>query len=125
FLVGVRSEGDLGNSPLRGALWETLVYSELRRAGLHRRGGSEIHLWRDRTKEADFLLHRGGRFDLADAKWTAHPDRKDAAALARVAADLPRGRTRRRAIFCRTPNPYPIDERTEALPLSAAAEWVS
>ncbi|MBW2522993.1 MAG: hypothetical protein JRI23_02400 [Deltaproteobacteria bacterium] len=58
--------------------------------------------------EPEQVLLRGGRFILADAKWTEHPDRKDAAALARVANQLSRGRTRRRTIFCRTANPYSL-----------------
>ncbi|MBI4705964.1 MAG: ATP-binding protein [Deltaproteobacteria bacterium] len=123
FLVGMRRASDLHGSPLRGALWETLVLAELRRAGINRKGGWQLNFWRDRSSEVDFLLHRGGRFDLADAKWTEHPDRGDVASLSRVAEKLPRDGAGRRAIFCRAGHRFPIDSRTEALPLSLVADW--
>ncbi|MBN1837905.1 MAG: ATP-binding protein, partial [Spirochaetales bacterium] len=68
FLVRVRCARQLLSSPLAGALWETLVFGELRRLQVNQRGGWDINFWRDRTKEVDFVVHRGGRFRLADAK---------------------------------------------------------
>lgn len=122
FLCGVRSVDDLLGSPLAGALWETLTFGELRRAQTNRDGGWELHFWRDRSREADFLRHRGGRIDLADAKWTEHPDARDAAALERVAAELPPGSIGRCAVLCRAANPYPLTDRVEAIPLDAVGE---
>lgn len=122
FLCGVKSVEDLLGSPLAGPLWETLAFGEIRRAQANREGGWELSFWRDRTREADFLRHRGGAFDLADAKWTEHPRARDAAALERVAAELPTGSVRRCAVLCRCPNPYPLSERVEALPLAAVGE---
>jgi len=97
FLAGLRSASELSDSPLAGALWETLVFGELRRLQVNRRGGWDLHFWRDRSKEADFLFHRGGNYELADAKWTAYPRERDAAVLTRVAAELGlrEGQTRR------------------------------
>jgi hypothetical protein len=122
FLMGLRGVGDVGHSPLTGALWETLVASELRRRQINRHGGWDFHFWRDRTKEADFLFHRGGSYDLAEAKWTEHPGQRDAEALLQVAAELPRGRVRRRAIVCRAANPYPLEGNVQAIPLDALDE---
>ena len=31
------------------------------------------NFWRNRNKEVDFLFHRGGVFELADATWTDLP----------------------------------------------------
>ena len=109
FLCGVHSTQDLRSSPLAGALWETLVCAEMRRLQLNRSGGWQINFWRDRSREADFLIHRGGRFHLADAKWTAAPRPRDAAALNKVAAMLPPNSVTSRSIICRTPNAYPFD----------------
>ena len=125
FLVGLRNASDLFDSPLRGALWESLVFSEMRRALINRRGGWELNFWRDRSKEVDFLFHRAGRFDLADAKWTEHPDRRDAATLQRVAAELPKGSVARQAIICRAPHRFPVNEIVEALPLHDVAAFVA
>jgi len=117
FLMGFTRTADLNTSPLVGELWETLVASELRRRQLHRQGGWEFHFWRDRTKEADFLFHRAGNFDLADAKWAEHPGDRDTGALLRVAELLPKGRVQKRAIICRCANPYPLVSGIMALPL--------
>ncbi len=121
FLMGIAGVRDLAGSPLVGALWETLVFAEIRRRQLNRHGGWTLHFWRDRTKEADFLHHRGGRFDLADARCTAAPDAHDAARLERIASELPRGRVDRMAILCRCENPYPLSSRVQALPLGEGA----
>ena len=108
FLCGVHTAQALHSSPLAGALWETLVCAEIRRAQTNRRGGWDLNFWRDRTCEADFLLHRAGTFHLADAKWTEHPRVRDAEVLRKVARELPDGAVRSMSIFCRAPNAYPI-----------------
>ena len=53
FLAGIRSPEDLLDSPQAGALWETLVFGELRRLQIDHRGGWELRFWRDRAKEGD------------------------------------------------------------------------
>jgi predicted AAA+ superfamily ATPase len=116
FLTGVRQSAD--DSPLIGALWETMVFSEIRRRQLARHGGWDLSFWRDRSKESDFLFHRGGRFLLADAKWTEHPDRHDASALRRVASELDVSLVDRLGLICRAANPYPIVAKVEAMPLA-------
>ena len=122
FLCGVHTTEALRASPLAGALWETLVCSEIRRAQSNRRGGWDLNFWSDRTREADFLLHRAGTFHLADAKWTAHPDARDAEVLRKVARTLPAGAVRSMSIFCRAPNPYPIGAGdVHAVPLAPPA----
>ena len=127
FLCGVHSVEALHSSPLAGALWETLACAEIRRAQSNRRGGWDLHFWRDRSREADFLLHRAGAFHLADAKWTEHPGARDAGALLKIAQDLPAGSVRTMSIFCRAPNPYPLGSGgVNAVPFDAPealAEW--
>ena len=118
FLCGVHTTQSLHSSPLAGSLWETLVCAEIRRAQSNRRGGWDLNFWRDRTREADFLLHRAGTFHVADAKWTEHPGPRDAAVLRRVARELPADAVRSMSIFCRAPNSYPIGAGdVSALPL--------
>ena len=58
FLAGIRSQEDLSYSPQAGALWETLVFGELRRLQIHHRGWWELHFWRDRAKEEDSSWRR-------------------------------------------------------------------
>ncbi len=69
FLMGMQTLDNLYTSPLNGALWETPIFSDLRRL-LSVRDGWQLHSWRDRSKKADFLLHKAGRFHLADAKFS-------------------------------------------------------
>ena len=123
FLCGVHTTEALHSSPLAGALWETLVCAEIRRSQLNRRGGWDLHFWRDRSREADFLLHRAGAFRLADAKWIEHPTPRDAETLRKVARELPAGAVRETSIFCRAPNPYTLGAENDvhAVPLDAPA----
>ena len=126
FLCGVHTTEALRASPLAGALWETFVCGEIRRAQSNRRGGWGFHFRANRLREADFLLHRAGTFRLADAKWTEHPDARDAAALRGIARELPPGSVRSLSIFCRAPNAYPLGDDAVATPLDAPdalADW--
>ena len=128
FLCGVQTVDGLRASPLAGPLWETFVCAEIRRAQSNRRGGWDFYFWGDRTREADFLLHRAGTFHLADAKWTEHPNARDAGPLRAIARALPVGALRSLSIFCRAPNPYPLDDAGDAhaVPLdtpAALAAW--
>ncbi len=122
FLMGFQRVEDVGPSPLTGVLWETMVAAELRRRQIHRDGGWDFHFWRDRTKEADFLFHRGGTFALGEAKWTEHPSRRDADALLRIAAELPGGQARYCAIICRCANSYPVATGVQAVSLDGLDE---
>ena len=90
--------------------------AEMRRAQCGRLGSWQLNFWRDRTREADFLVHRGGRFHLADAKWTGQPRTRDAGSLRKVVAAVP-GTVDSAAIVCRTPNAYTLDADVDALPL--------
>lgn len=114
FLMGIVTRDDLTNSPLAGSLWESMVCGELGR--LTQTGAAPWHLafWRDRTKEADFLLHRAGHFRLADAKWSEHPDGPGKLALVRRQMEPAPAS----AIICRSANRYPIAAGIEALPLA-------
>lgn len=121
FLCGIREPDDLTTLPLGGPLWETMVFAQLRRSQLAATGGWSMWYWRDRSKEVDFLVHRGGAFDLADAKLTSQPGPGDLRSLRRVAAELPEGSVNSLSVLCRTRQDYPLGERARALPVDA--EW--
>ncbi len=122
FLCGVHTVADLLSSPFVGALWETLACAEIRRAQLNRIGRCDLNFWHDGTREADFLLHRGGKFHLADAKWTQHPQSRDAASLRKVAKYLPADSVLSMSVICRAPNPFPIPPDIDVQPLSAVSD---
>lgn len=121
FFVGIHDPAELLASPLAGALWETFVFAQLRRSQANASGGWSLWFWRDRSHEVDFLYHRGGRFDLADAKLGASPSRRDVDPLRKVAGMLPEGSVRSLALLCRAPHAYPLGPGGQALP--ADAPW--
>lgn len=112
FLMGMTETDDLLDSPLTGALWETLVFCELNRL-LGVSGRWQLHYWRDRTKEADFLLHRAGKFLAADAKWSENP--RNTGSLDRVLTDL--GEYASGLLICRSANAFPMKSGIRAIPL--------
>jgi len=114
FFMGIVTRDDLMDSPLAGALWESMVCGELQRLMRTCPSPWQLAFWRDRTKEADFLLHRAGHFRLADAKWSEHPDGPGKLALVRREIDPAPAS----AIVCRSANRYPIATGIEALPLA-------
>jgi len=125
YLLNVRSVEELLRSPLLGSVWETFVFSEIRKIQERRTGSWSIYFWRDRGKEIDFLVHRGGIYDLYEAKWTEHPDRGDAAAFGDAEKAIPSGCAGTRAIVCRTPGGYPVTKDVRAVPVTELDESVA
>jgi predicted AAA+ superfamily ATPase len=117
FLVGIRSAEELARSPLVGAIWETFACAELRKrlafAGLDH----AFYFWRDRRHEVDFLFHRGGRFELFEAKWTSQPSAADAAELHAVGEELGPSKVSRRVVLCRAERSFPIGNAARAVSL--------
>lgn len=116
LLVGLASPDALMRSPLRGALWETAVLSELRRELALRPLSAQLAFWRDRSRAVDVLLERGGRFWLADCKWSASPGSPETRRLRQVSAELPQGSVQDLAIACRTNHRHPLGDGIQALP---------
>lgn len=115
-LMGIRSMEALLGSSLRGAIWETFVFSELRK---HHPDGVDFWYWREqRGTEVDFLVYSGGQFDLLECKWSTHPDRSDTRHLAKVSGFIGHENIRTREIICRTQAVYRIDLKDGSPPVS-------
>ena len=82
-----------------------------------------LHVWRDRSREVDLLVHRGGRFWLADVKWSEQPDPRACQPLLKVRELLPEGSVAGCALLCRAANPWPLGE-VEVVPAVEAASWL-
>lgn len=68
-LLGITAPGQLATHPLRGALFETLVFSELLKTRLNAGRRAELSFWRDNHgREVDFLCEEGGRLHAIEAK---------------------------------------------------------
>ena len=88
FLLGIDGDNFL-SSPHLGALWETFVFSELRKSLRLLRPAASLWFYRDTQMEVDFVIATGGKLHLAEAKWHAHPSERDFATMERVAGFLP------------------------------------
>ena len=122
-LLGISSVDELKKSPLLGSIWETFVFSEMRKRQVFSDGKWEIYFWRDlRGLEVDFLIHRGGNFDLIEATLTEQANHGDAVGLKRVAKVLGEKNVRSMSLVCRTANSYPIETNLNAIPIG---EWRS
>jgi len=68
-LLGVRTAGDLRLHPLRGAVFETFVVSELVKLFLHHGERPPLYFWRDSNgREVDVVLDLGTSRVLVEAK---------------------------------------------------------
>lgn len=93
FLLNL-DEATLGASPHAGAVWETLVFSELRK--LMQQGQRQVNFWyyRDqRAQEIDFVVEAGGRLSLLECKWREQLTVKDARHLVAVRQDIAASRS--------------------------------
>jgi len=103
-LLGIRTAEQLVHHPLRGAVFETWVASEIYKAGAH--AGLEptlFHLREDRGAEIDLVLETGDHLLLVEAKSgaTIAPDalRSLNVVAERLAASAVTGRVGRRLIY--------------------------
>jgi hypothetical protein len=124
FLLGIRSVEDLLASPLLGAVWETFVAGELRKKLELTAGASQLFFWRDRQREVDFVIPRGGRFVLFEAKWTASPSTDDSRSLRETSALLGARNVMQATLLCRSPTPSTLADGTKVrgLKMWAASE---
>ena len=88
FLLNL-DEATLAASPYVGAVWESLVFSEMRK--LIQQGQRQVNFWyyRDqRAREVDFVLESGGRLSLLECKWGEQLTVNDARHLLAVRQDI-------------------------------------
>lgn len=77
-LLNIRTPQDLLKTPAKGAIWETFVYSELRKRQEQLRGRPELWLIRTlRGFEIDFALQKGGELHLIECKMTETPGERE------------------------------------------------
>lgn len=118
FLMGLDLSA-VRSSPWSGALWETAVCAELRKALSWRASSETLYFYRDTDGgEVDFIVGNGVQLDLIECKWTETPTARDAAAMQRC-AELMNGsgsaRVRSQVIACRTRAPYPVTAECRAV----------
>jgi predicted AAA+ superfamily ATPase len=114
-LLNIRSEADLQRAPHVGAVWETFVFAQLRARERREGRTGSLFFWRDRTREVDFVVERGGRVELFEAKWTEIPGAGETGNLEFVHRVMGGGVVAGGGVVCRTPNSFPLTEHFRAL----------
>lgn len=109
-LLGIRSAEELVDSPHAPALWETCVHGEIRRLAAAATPPVEPVFWRDRTKEADFLMPGPRGLVVLDAAWTEFPATADVRRLLRIRESLGPEAVATVAVVCRTPTRQALRE---------------
>jgi uncharacterized protein len=109
-LLGIRDEEDLADSPHAPLLWETCVFNELRRLLAAAAPGAELAFWRDRTKEADFLVPTPRGLVIVDASWSEFPSTAAVARLLRIRDLIGAAAVAKLAVVCRTPHRQSLRE---------------
>jgi len=109
-LLGIRTEEELLASPHAPALWETCVHAELRQLAAAAAPAAELTFWRDRTKEADFLLPSARGLVIVDAAWTEFVSAAAAGRLLRIREAIGPGEVATLAVACRTPHHQSLRE---------------
>lgn len=109
FLLNIRTTSELISYPQIGALWETFVYSELRKRLSISGESRALYYWRDRIKEVDFLISRGGRIHIAEAKWTEKPHERDRIGLNHAVGFFGQHLIASQAIISRSKNDFRED----------------
>ena len=113
FLLGL-NEVSILESYLIGSIWETFLFSEIRKSIRAVAPEATIWFYRDQSREVDFIFERGMKPKLIDAKWKEYPGQKDFKKLNEAHA-LFKNPHSELYIFCRTPNNFPVGENNIAV----------
>jgi predicted AAA+ superfamily ATPase len=119
WLMGLDS-GSLLKADQIGFLWETWVYSEMRKWKALQNRREEIFYYRDvHQTEVDFIVVSGSQVRFVECKWTQNPPRKVAEPLKKLAQlfslhPSTRALQQRSAVICRTTHSFPLEGEVRA-----------
>ncbi|MFW7378355.1 MAG: ATP-binding protein [Oligoflexus sp.] len=88
FLLNASSE-QLSQHPLIGGIWETFVYSEIRKYIKNHNMRAQLYFYRDQqSREVDFVIETGGYLHLIECKWKEIPQASDAKTLSLLQKEI-------------------------------------
>jgi len=106
-------EVSLASTPIIGAIWETFIFAEFRKAIANAGSAATLWYYRDaQGREVDFLSYDHGKVDIFECKWTETPDKRWLEQINDVANQMSRGGTReirKKTLLCTVPNPVTRD----------------
>ncbi len=109
-LLGIRTADELAASPHAAALWKTCVHGEVRRLARAMLPSAEPVYYRDRTKEADFVVPTPRGAVLLDTAWSEFPSAHDVRRLLRIREEMAADAIASVAVVCRTPDRQSLRE---------------
>jgi len=114
YLLGVRTERDLLQSPRRGASWEGLLVEQVIALEQLARAGSQFWFYRTRAgAEVDLVVDRGEERIGLEFKCASSVGHADASGLKAALAD---NVIHRAILVYAGPRQYPLDDRIEVVP---------
>ena len=119
FLAGFRSEVDLFDSSVAGAIYESYVFGQILRQAASQGESIAINYWRTANgPEVDLVIEQGGgRIAAVECKLKEHPDIADSAGL-RALDEGEKGRIKKKFVVCRTKVTYKLADGTWVVNLS-------
>ncbi len=101
---------------MRGAIFETYVFTEIIKSWWHRMRTPNLYYYRDKDgKEIDFLFEQDQTFYPVEVKLGATPKRewrKNFSLLDRLGKEVDAG-----GVVCLCKEPMPLSEKTTAIPI--------
>ena len=106
FLLGLNKDS-VTDSYLIGSIWETFLFSDLRKYLSAVAPEATVWFYRDQSREVDFVIEKDARMTLAEAKWKELPGRRDFRQLL-AAQPLLRAARPPVMVLCRTGQSFPV-----------------
>jgi uncharacterized protein len=119
YLLGVTQREQVLHGVAAGPLFETAVLGQLHRLFLHRGERASLFFWRTAAgHEVDFVVEDGESLIPVEAKLTATPTARDAAAIEQFQR-LVGPRAGRGLVVCLCRERFPLTRTVDAVPLGA------
>lgn len=119
YLLGVSQREQLLQGAAAGPLFEAAVLGQIHRLLIHHGEASRLCFWRTAAgHEVDFVIEDGQRLIPIEAKLTATPTPRDAAAIEAFQALFPK-RAAKGFVVCLCRERFPLTRTVDAVPLGA------
>lgn len=120
--LAISTPAAVSSHPNWGALFETAVFGELRKALSLLPFRPNVHHWRSSGgAEVDFLIERDGTFFPLEIKAGSAPSRKDVSGIAAFRKTYPNLRVEKGLVVCPCEKLIPLSENDYAMPWDAMA----
>lgn len=122
YLLNLEADS-LNHSPFFGAIWETFVYSEIRKMNSCQKNPANIWFYRDqRAREIDFVVEKNGLLSFVECQWSEFPNKEEAKVIHTINRELINSKSPWKPtthyIIGNPPNSYPVNEICKVIPVS-------